>query len=108
MKYTKKLHIEGLIILLLRENPSHYCPANFIEVKYYNFYNKQYFNDHICPMCREFININSKTQSNCPCNILKKEEVFKRLWIKLEEVLDKNNPFLNDPSFSDKDIFDDS
>lgn len=107
MKYTKKLHIEGLKLLLLQKNPSHYCPASLIEIKYNHFSDIQYLDDHVCPICRKFINIDS-TLYDCPCNILKKGEAFKRTWIKLEKILDENDPFLNDPSFGNRDVFNDS
>ena len=74
MKYTEAIHAEALIMMMEKESPCNWCPAEQSE------------RSEACVVCEEFVGIvQGLFLNDCPCRELGQQEAIKRTWIALEE-----------------------
>ena len=92
MKYTEKIHAEGLLIILSEPHPCGSCPSlemrlNIKYKKSFRWDNGVGFKQPQCIVCWDFIGLkrNKDGWGVCPCYEGKGSEANKRTWLALEE-----------------------
>jgi len=81
MKYTEKIHAEGLLEIFEKSEPMRRCPVGLMGWKLgvINWSNRL----NVCEVCWGFIGYSNIEIWTCPCMVL--DEYSKYTWLALEE-----------------------
>jgi len=89
VKYTEKIHAEGLLIIFSEIDTCHRCPASRIKavMGVTRWDGKHRFNMPQCDICWDFIGAKSWQDGwgKCPCSSRNQERAARRTWLALEE-----------------------